>query len=120
MSLPKHVSLKEIRGGAAVAAIGLVLLQALGGYLLTRELKNLDALYSNFAIPLGLLFWIYLQAQMLFYAIEISSVHAQRLWPRSLTGKDLTPADKRAYSHQAKKERVLPEEHIETSFKGKP
>lgn len=93
--LPKHVSGKEVRPGAAVAAIGLVALQLLGGYILTRELRNLDALYSYFAVSLGLLFWIYLQAQVLYYAVEVASVRALKLWPRSLSSHPTT-ADKRS------------------------
>jgi uncharacterized BrkB/YihY/UPF0761 family membrane protein len=85
VSLPRHVSLKETRSGAAAAAIGLVILQALGGYILARELKSLDALYSYFALALGLLFWIYLQAQTLYYAVEIAAVSSKKLWPRSLS-----------------------------------
>ena len=65
----------------------------LGGYLLKRELKNLDALYSYFALALGLLFWIYIQVQVLFYSLEIAAVRSQNLWPRSLTNKKLTVAD---------------------------
>lgn len=82
ISLPKHVPLKDTRLGAASAAVGLVILQAVGVALLSHQLKSLDALYSNFAIPLGLLFWIYLQAQMLYYAAEIAVVSSQKLWPR--------------------------------------
>lgn len=93
-SLPRHVSLSETRVGAAFAAIGLVILQLLGGYILAHELKSLDALYSYFAISLGLLFWIYLQSQMLFYAVEISIVSSQRLWPRSLDAASPTAVDK--------------------------
>jgi YihY family inner membrane protein len=89
ISLPKHVTLKELRVGAAVAAVGLVILQALGGYLLARELKSLDALYSYFAIALGLLFWIYLQAQMLYYAAEIAVVSSKKLWPRGFSDPPL-------------------------------
>jgi len=117
-SLPSHVSIKKILPGAASAAIGLVILQALGSYLLVRELKNLDALYSNFAIALGLLFWIYLQAQVLYYAVEIAAVKAHNVWPRSLTG-DLTTADKKSYSRLAKKEQVVAEEHITARFHDK-
>ncbi len=84
-SLPRHVGLKETRLGAAAAAVGLVILQALGGYILARELKSLDALYSYFALALGLLFWIYLQTQTLYYAIEIAAVSSKKLWPRSLS-----------------------------------
>jgi len=91
--LPKKVSLKQTRVAAITAAIGLVVLQTVGGYLLTRELKNLDALYSYFALSLGLLFWIYLQAQIIFYSVEIASVSDKRYWPRSLSGSDLTTSD---------------------------
>jgi YihY family inner membrane protein len=94
-SLPKHVTVKEIRPGAIAAAVGLVILQLVGGYILTRELKHLDALYSYFAISLGLLFWIYLQAQVLYYAVETASVKALKLWPRSLNN-DPTEADMRS------------------------
>jgi uncharacterized BrkB/YihY/UPF0761 family membrane protein len=89
ISLPRHVKLKEVRVGAATAAVGLVILQALGGYILARELKSLDALYSYFAIALGLLFWIYLQAQMLYYAAEIAVVSSKKLWPRGFSDPPL-------------------------------
>lgn len=82
--LPRHVPIKDTRTGALAAAVGLIILQAVGGYLLATELKRLDVLYSYFAISLGLLFWIYLQAQMLYYAVTLSAVRAQRLWPRDL------------------------------------
>jgi YihY family inner membrane protein len=85
--LPRHVPIKDIRSGALAAAVGLIILQALGGYLLKTELKSLDALYSYFAIALGLLFWIYLQAQLLYYAVTLAAVRAQNLWPRSINDK---------------------------------
>ncbi|MDB5164954.1 MAG: hypothetical protein JWL89_580 [Candidatus Saccharibacteria bacterium] len=119
VSLPKHLTVREVGVGAAAAAIGLVILQSLGGYLLARELKGLDALYSNFAIALGLLFWIYLQAQMLYYAVEIAAVHAQHLWPRSLGNDPLTPADKRSYAQQAAKEETPPQQKVHSTFEDK-
>jgi YihY family inner membrane protein len=101
LSLPEHIGIKQTGFGAASAAIGLVILQGFGGYLLARELKSLDALYSSFALALGLLFWIYLQAQVLYYSVEIATVEAHRLWPRSLTGSSPTEADKRATNSNA-------------------
>lgn len=98
ITLPRHVPFKETRLAAMCAAVGLVILQVLGSYILARELKRLDALYSYFALSLGLLFWIYLQVQVLFYALEIAAVRYQKLWPRSLSGKRLTDADRRAAS----------------------
>ncbi len=96
LCLPKKVSYKQIRPGAVTATIGLILLQAAGGYLLARELKNFDALYSYFALSLGLLFWIYLQAQTIFYAVEIAAVSDKKQWPRSLSGDNPTESDKQA------------------------
>lgn len=92
-SLPRHVTARETLAGAATASIGLVILQILGTYLLAREIKGLDALYSYFAIALGLLFWIYLQAQLMYYAIEISVVSSQKLYPRSLFADHPTAVD---------------------------
>ena len=36
------------------------------------------------ALALAMLFWIYLQAQVLMYALEISVVKAQKDWPKRL------------------------------------
>lgn len=94
ISLPRHVPFRETRAAALTAAIGLVILQVLGGYLLARELKRLDALYSYFALSLGLLFWIYLQVQVVFYALEVVAVRVHKLWPRSLVG-DQQPTSNR-------------------------
>jgi YihY family inner membrane protein len=85
--LPRHITVKHVWVGAALAAVGLVILQTIGGLLLARQLKNLDALYSYFALSLGLLFWIYLQAQVVYYSIQVSSVYSKKLWPRTLEGK---------------------------------
>jgi YihY family inner membrane protein len=102
LCLPKKVKFKDTRAGALTATIGLLILQNFGTYLLANQLKDLDALYSSFAITLGLLFWIYLQAQVMYYAIEITAVRANKLWPRSITGKPLTEADERVADENQK------------------
>jgi YihY family inner membrane protein len=105
--------------GAIVAAAGLAILQVLGGYLISHQMHNLGGLYGQFAFVLVLLFWIALQAQVFMYAAEINTVRTLRLYPRSLTGKPITSADKRAYSLAAEKEayRPKPEEEIDVTFK---
>ena len=85
--------------------------------MLRQELKNLDAVYSYFAVALGLLFWIYLQAQTVYYAVEIASVRSLSLYPRSMQTTDLTDADKRAYSRMAESEKQIPNQQIKTKFK---
>lgn len=105
--------------GAIVAAAGLAVLQVVGGYLINHELHNLRGLYGQFALVLAILFWIALQAQVFMYAAEINTVRALRLYPRSLTGKPITAADRKAYSLAAEKEayRPKPEEEIDVTFR---
>lgn len=76
-------------------AIGLEILQLFGGYILAHELHRLDSLYGTFAVVLGLLFWLYLQAQTMVYGLEVVTVAAFQLWPRSLT-LSRTKADREA------------------------
>ena len=102
ISLPKRTGATHTRAGALSAAVGLVFLQSIGGIILAQQLKSLDAVYSYFALALGLLFWLYLQAQVVYYAVEIASVRTLKLYPRGMSDADLTPADRRAYDRQAK------------------
>ncbi len=88
--------LKRIWLGTILAVIILGLLQSAGGYIVARELQRLDTLYGTFALVLGLIFWLYLQTQVLLFALEIDSVRAFRLWPRSIQ-PPLTDADRTAY-----------------------
>jgi YihY family inner membrane protein len=115
------ISYSDFWLGSLVAACGIQLLQLLGFIILTHQLKSLSLLYGTFAIVLGLLFWIYLQVQVVLYAVEIDTVRSLKLWPRSLSGKNLTDADKRAYSLYAKKERFLekPPQEVRVEFKQK-
>lgn len=75
---------RDLLVSAIAAAVGAQILQLIGGYLLTHELKNLSSLYGAFAVVLGLLFWIYLQVQVLLLAAFAGLVHAKKLWPTKL------------------------------------
>ena len=107
----------NLRIGALTAAIGLLILQAIGIVLVKHQLHNLNGLYGQFGLVLAIISWVYLQAQIFTYAVEISVVHARKLWPRSLT-KPLTAADKKAYRMYAEMSAMLPqvEEAIDVTF----
>lgn len=94
--IDRKISIKKIRLGAFLAAFGLVVLQIVGGYILTKQLAGLDTLYSVFALPLGLLFWIYLQSQVVYIAVVAAAVNSKKLWPRALDSKNPTTADSKA------------------------
>lgn len=111
LSEPRPV--RDLWVGALVAAIGLVILQAIGTYLITHQLKHLKDLYSTFAIVLGLLYWMSLQAQLIFYALEIDAVRSLKLWPRALDQSKLTDADNEAYRLYAKRNSWHKEDEIQ-------
>jgi membrane protein len=108
--------------GAILAAVGLQILQSVGGYLITHQLKNLNGLSAQFAVVLALLFWLYLQAQVFLYAAEVNTVRTLRLWPRSITGNPLTTADKQALRLYAQRQAYRPktEESIDVTFPKQP
>jgi uncharacterized BrkB/YihY/UPF0761 family membrane protein len=86
MAAAFQVSWRDLRIGAAVAAVVWQVLQVVGGYLITQHLSRASSRYGVFGVVLGLLFWLYLQAEITLYAAEIDVVLVKRLWPRSLQG----------------------------------
>ena len=99
-----HHRLSEVWIGALLAAIGLQCMETLGGYLITHELRHLQGVYGHFTLVLAILFWLYLQSQIFVLAIEIHTVYAYRLWPRSLVASSRTKADERAVQLTAARE----------------
>ena len=71
-------------------------LQAIGGFLVGHYLRHTSQVYGVFAIVLGLLFWLYLGAQLTLYAAEVNVVAARRLWPRSRLRPPSTNTDQPA------------------------
>ncbi len=83
--------------GALFAAVGFLLLQAAGSYIIAHQLRSQTGLTAQFAVVLAILFWLYLQAQVFLLGAELASVRFHRLWPRSITPQPPLPADHRAY-----------------------
>jgi YihY family inner membrane protein len=84
----KRIARRALLLSAAIAGVGLQVLQSFGGYLITHELKNLSTPYGAFSVALALLFWLYLQVEVLLYAIEAGVVWNHALWPRNIVGKE--------------------------------
>ena len=77
-----------------------------------HELRNISQVYGFFAIVLGILWWIYLAAQIVIYSAEINVVRTMRLWPRSLVQPPLTDADRVALRTYALVEQRRPEVEV--------
>ena len=99
-------------------------LQVAGGYLIAHQLSKNTALYGVFAVVLGLLAWLFLQAQITMYAVEVSVVRVHRLWPRSVIRPRLVPSDRltgadlRAYRMYAQAEQRMPNLGIRLEVRG--
>ena len=102
-----EVSWRELRLAAVLSAISWQVLLLLGGYIVGHLLRHSSAVYGAFGLVLGLLAWLYLQAQITLYAVEVCTVRSWRLWPRSLV-PPLTEADRRAHQHYTRAARRLP------------
>jgi membrane protein len=108
-----EVSWGEALPGSVVAAVGFQVLQLIGSWYVTR-LTGSSQTYGFFGIVLGLLSWIFLQAQVLLISAEVNAVRAKRLWPRGLTQPPLTDGDKKALDSYAKAEQRQPEVDVRT------
>jgi len=82
LSLPSTFKVKKVLTGALSMALALSLLQLIGGFIVTHDLKHYTNTYTAlFGTALGLLAWIYIVAQILIYSIEITVVADRHLWP---------------------------------------
>ena len=112
----REVALRALVPGAVLAGIASFVLQSAGTYVVTHQLRGASQTYGTFAVVIGLLSWLYLQAQVTLLAAEINVVRHERLWPRALAGPPFTDADKRAYRKYAKTEERQPDEDVEVTF----
>jgi len=79
-----EVSWADLFVGAVLSAASWQVLQLLGGLIVGHLLRHSSAVYGVFGVVLGLLAWLFLQAQVTLYAVEVCTVRARKLWPRGL------------------------------------
>lgn len=111
-----EIASRDLRLGAMLTAVAWQALQTFGSYLVAHQLRHATQLYGLFGLVLGLGSWLYLQAQVTLYLVEVDVVRSRRLWPRAFFGDDLTHADRRAYTASAKTEERKPQERVDVDF----
>jgi membrane protein len=84
MATAWQVPWRQLRTGAVLAAVCWQVLQVVGGYVIGHQLQRASELYGTFGIVLGLLAWLFVQAEVTLYAAEVDVVLARRQWPRSV------------------------------------
>jgi YihY family inner membrane protein len=113
---PTSVRTRQLVPGAVAGGLAWTVLQTVGGYLVGRYVREATPVYGFFAIILGLIFWIYIGAQVTLYCAELNVVLARRWWPRGLVQPPLTSADKEVLVALAKEEQRFKEQDIEVHF----
>jgi YihY family inner membrane protein len=117
----RDITLRQTVPGAVAAALTWQLLQYFGALYVGHVVKGATAINSVFALVLGLIAWIYLEAVIVVLAVEYNSVRSLGLYPRALLTPftddvDLTDADERSYTQQAEATRAKGFEEINVDF----
>jgi membrane protein len=99
-----EITWRQLWPGAAISAVIWQILQEIGTSFVSHQLAHAKPLYGTFALVLGLIAWLYLQAELTLYAVEFNVVRAYRLWPRSIAPPPFTEQDRRAYQLYAQVE----------------
>jgi membrane protein len=121
VSTARAVHTREVAPGALLAAVAWQLLQWFGTVYIGHVVRHASSLNGAFALVLGLILWIYLEAVVVVFATELNVVRTLRLYPRSLMTPftddvTLTRADRAAYTGAAEAQRMKGFEDIDVTF----
>ena len=121
----RDLSLRETVPGAAFAAVCWQALQYVGAIYVGHTVARASAVNAVFALVLGLVAWLYVEAVVVVLAAEYNTVRSLGLYPRALLTPftddvDLTHADVQTYSAQAKAQRAKGFERISVRFHPPP
>jgi membrane protein len=100
-----EIGWRRLWPGAVIAGVIWQILQAIGGYFVSHQLAHASPVYGTFAVVIGLIAWLYLEAELTLYAVEVNVVWAYRLWPRSLAPPPYTEQDRKAFELYAQVEK---------------
>jgi membrane protein len=120
LATAREIPARNLRLGALIAGTLWQVLQLAGGYLVAHQLARSSSLYGTFGIVLGLLAWLFLEAQLTMYAVEINVTAVRGLWPRSLFPPPLTEKDLEAYRLYAEAEQRRPDVKVEVEETDQP
>lgn len=110
------VATRSMLLSAAISAVGWQLLLIVAGYVVAHQLRRAQAVAGLFGAVLGLVFWLALQTSVIVFAVQIDSVRAKRLWPRSIIQPPLTDADKLYYTSVVEAEAQRPEQRLAVDY----
>ncbi len=105
--IARRLTLRQVLPGALIVGTGTYLLTLAGGLYVQHVVAEASSLYGSFAAMIGLFAWIALLAQVFVYGTLVDVVRAERLWPRTLNGRDLGDGDVRAIELTARRSQLI-------------
>jgi len=111
--IARPVSLRTSWPAAAIGAVTVAAVLAIGTRLLAVLVSQSGAVYGSFATVVGSFTLLYLVSEVLLYSAEGAVVRHARLWPRALDISRPTPADVQVLTRLATEQERLPTERIE-------
>lgn len=117
----RQLSVRDVAPGAVAAGIIWQLLQSFGVIYAGHVIRHASTTNAVFAVVLGMLAFLYLNAMAVLLCIEVNVVRVSSMHPRSLLtpftdNVILTTGDRRAYSRQAKAHRSKGFQHVDVHF----
>jgi membrane protein len=122
LAAARRHSLGRASPGAFTVAVLWQGLQYVGTIYATRILAETKNMTGVFGLVLGLIGIIYIAAVMGVIGMEVNTVLARRLWPRSIRTLfmdrgELTEADRRAYASYVRAQQHKTAENVDVSFR---
>jgi membrane protein len=112
------VSTRRLLPTAITCALIWQVFLAVGAILVRVYLSQASSVYGAFAIVLGLVTWLYVQASVALHVIEADVVRVRHLWPRALFQPPITQGDEDAYRSYVEAEVRRPEQDVDVTFGG--
>jgi membrane protein len=117
----RDITLRQTAPGAVGAAALWQVLQYVGAVYVGHVIRGASEINGVFAVVLGLIAWIYLEALIVVFSVEVNTVRTLHLYPRALLTPftddvDLTAADRASYAQQAHAQRAKGYEQIDVHF----
>jgi len=121
----RGLAVRDIIPGALIAAMVWQLLQSFGAAYIGQVVKNASATNGVFALVLGLIAFLFIEACAIVLGVEVNVVRAQHLHPRALMtpftdNVNLTRADEKAYAQYAEAQQSKGFQNVDVTFDKPP
>ena len=110
--IARRLTVRQLLPGAVIVGVGTYALTLAGGLYVQRVVSNASSLYGSFAAMVGLFAWVALMVQVFVYGTLTNVVLEERLWPRSLTGREFGDGDRRAVDLTARRSVLVAREQL--------